>query len=79
MSAARSITLDDIDRRIVAATSVGLPLVAEPYLAVASELGIPVKDLLQRMARMLEAGAIRRIGAVPNHFRLGLTANGMSV
>ena len=79
MSAARSITLDDIDRRIIAATSVGLPLVAEPYLAVASELGIPVKDLLQRMARMLEAGAIRRIGAVPNHFRLGLTANGMSV
>ncbi len=79
MSAENSIALDDIDRRIVAATSAGLPLVAEPYRAVADEVGIPVSDVLARMARMLEAGAIRRIGAVPNHFRLGLIANGMSV
>ena len=28
---------------------------------------------------MLAAGLIRRIGAVPNHYRLGFTANGMSV
>jgi DNA-binding Lrp family transcriptional regulator len=28
---------------------------------------------------MLKAGAIRRIGVVPNHYRLGYTANGMSV
>ena len=38
MSAARSITLDDIDRRIVAATSVGLPLVAELTGVSANEL-----------------------------------------
>ena len=29
--------------------------------------------------RMLAAGVIRRIGAVPNHYRLGWTENGMSV
>jgi DNA-binding Lrp family transcriptional regulator len=28
---------------------------------------------------MLERGAIRRIGAVPNHYALGYVANGMSV
>ena len=28
---------------------------------------------------MLSSGVIRRIGAVPNHYRLGLTANGMTV
>jgi DNA-binding Lrp family transcriptional regulator len=28
---------------------------------------------------MLACGIIRRIGAVPNHYRLGLTANGMTV
>jgi len=28
---------------------------------------------------MLAEGAIRRIGAVPNHYALGFTANGMSV
>jgi DNA-binding Lrp family transcriptional regulator len=31
------------------------------------------------MQRMLDRGVIRRIGAVPNHYRLGLHANGMSV
>jgi DNA-binding Lrp family transcriptional regulator len=31
------------------------------------------------MKRMLAAGIIRRIGAVPNHYRLGFKANGMSV
>jgi DNA-binding Lrp family transcriptional regulator len=34
---------------------------------------------MQRMRRMLERGVIRRIGAIPNHYRLGLSANGMSV
>ena len=28
---------------------------------------------------MLSSGIIRRIGAVPNHYRLGLKANGMTV
>ena len=31
------------------------------------------------MRRMLAAGIIRRIGAVPNHYSLGYRANGMSV
>ncbi len=32
-----------------------------------------------RLTRMLDAGIIRRIGAVPNHYALGYRANGMSV
>lgn len=28
---------------------------------------------------MLDSGVIRRMGAIPNHYRLGLRANGMSV
>jgi len=28
---------------------------------------------------MIDEGLVRRIGAVPNHYRLGYTANGMSV
>lgn len=34
---------------------------------------------MARMNRMLEQGLVRRIGAVPNHYRLGYTANGMTV
>jgi DNA-binding Lrp family transcriptional regulator len=33
----------------------------------------------ERLAGMLDEGLIRRIGAVPNHYRLGYTANGMTV
>ena len=34
---------------------------------------------MRRMRRMIEAGIIRRIGVVPNHYTLGYRANGMSV
>ena len=34
---------------------------------------------MTRLRRMQERGVVRRIGAVPNHYALGWTANGMSV
>jgi DNA-binding Lrp family transcriptional regulator len=71
--------LDAIDRRIVAATQAGLPLVREPYRAIAEKLGLDQADVIVRLQRLLDSGAIRRIGAIPNHYALGLTANGMSV
>ena len=71
--------LDAIDRRIVAATQAGLPLVREPYRAVAEKLGLDEADVIARLRRLLDEGAIRRIGAIPNHYALGFTANGMSV
>ena len=71
--------LDSIDRRIVAATQAGLPLVREPYRAVAEKLGLDQAEIIARLERLLAEGAIRRIGAVPNHYALGFTANGMSV
>jgi len=71
--------IDELDRRIVQATQAGLPLASEPYAAVARECECDTPTVLQRMRRMLERGVIRRIGAVPNHYKLGLKANGMSV
>jgi DNA-binding Lrp family transcriptional regulator len=71
--------LDATDRAIVRATQAGLPLCREPYHVVAEQLGLAAADLMERMRRMLERGVIRRIAAVPNHYALGYTANGMSV
>ena len=71
--------LDPTDRRIVAATQGGLPLVARPYHDIADDLGLEPADVMRRMQHMLDVGAIRRIGAVPNHYALGWKANGMSV
>jgi DNA-binding Lrp family transcriptional regulator len=71
--------LDSIDRAIVQATQAGLPLCREPYAAVAAQLKLTPAEVMQRIGRMLAAGIIRRIGAVPNHYALGWRANGMSV
>jgi DNA-binding Lrp family transcriptional regulator len=71
--------LDAVDRRIIAATQNGLPLTARPYAAVAEAAEIAETEAIARLGRLLACGAIRRIGVIPNHYALGLTANGMSV
>ncbi len=71
--------LAQLDRRIVLATQAGLPLDARPYHWLASELGVEPDVLMERFRVMLDEGRIRRIGVVPNHYRLGYSANGMSV
>ncbi len=71
--------MDELDRRIVLATQGGLPLVARPYAQVASRVGTSEAEVRDRLREMLARGAVRRIGAVPNHYALGYTANAMSV
>jgi DNA-binding Lrp family transcriptional regulator len=73
------VTLDAIDRALIVATQGGLPLVARPYQAIGEQLGIPGDEVVRRLQAMLESGVIRRIGAVPNHYAIGWTANGMTV
>jgi DNA-binding Lrp family transcriptional regulator len=76
---AESTAIDAVDRAIIVATQAGLPLEPRPYHAVAAQLQIAPEELMARMRRMLEAGIIRRIAAVPNHYAVGYRANGMSV
>lgn len=71
--------MDETDREIILATQDGLPLVEQPYHHVAALLGLSPALVMERMARMMEAGIIRRIGAVPNHYKLGYRHNGMTV
>ncbi len=71
--------IDALDRAIIQATQAGLPLVADPYAAVAAQVGSTPQEVMARMKRMVETGVIRRIGAVPNHYKLGFRGNGMSV
>ncbi|WP_191569414.1 siroheme decarboxylase subunit beta [Paracoccus yeei] len=72
-------TLDATDRRIVQATQAGLPLVPTPYAEVGASLGLTEAQVIARLAALQERGAIRRIALAPNHYALGMTANGMSV
>jgi siroheme decarboxylase len=74
-----SLKLNIVDRAIVQATQAGLPLTARPYHDIAAQIGVPPEVVIQRMRAMLDDGVIRRIGAVPNHYALGWSANGMTV
>lgn len=71
--------LDPKDRAIIEATQAGLPLVPQPFAVVAETLGMAEEELMERLQALKTEGVIRRIGAAPNHYRLGMTANGMSV
>ena len=67
------------ERALAAALGRGLPITEEPYKAVADMLGLQEAEVTAGLSAMLDSGAIRRIAAVPNHYRVGVTANGMSV
>lgn len=71
--------LSALDRKIILATQQGLPLVPKPFDLLAEQLGMGADEVIARMQRMLDAGVIRRIAAVPNHYKIGYKANGMTV
>ncbi len=71
--------IDAKDREIIEALQGGLPLVPAPYAQVAEGLGLDEETLISRLADMKSRGVIRRIAAAPNHYKLGMTSNGMTV
>ncbi|WDE07798.1 Lrp/AsnC family transcriptional regulator [Thalassomonas viridans] len=71
--------LSPLERQYVLLTQNGLPLVSRPYHALAQQLDIPVDQVLAMTRDLLARGVIRRIAAVPNHYKLGYCFNGMTV
>jgi siroheme decarboxylase len=74
-----NLALDDIDRKIIEATQAGLPVTIRPYHAIADQLELDPELVMHRFQNLQENGIIRRIGVVPNHYKLGYRANGMTV
>lgn len=72
-------SLDGRDLELVRATQAGLPIRVDPFAEVARRLGWSEAEVIDRLRELLARGAIRRIAAVPNHYRLGYRANGMCV
>jgi DNA-binding Lrp family transcriptional regulator len=71
--------LDAADRAILKALQGGLPMTPRPYHAVAESLGMDPAEVMARLHAMQASGVIRRVGAVPNHYKLGIRSNGMTV
>jgi DNA-binding Lrp family transcriptional regulator len=75
ISSRNALELTEKDKALAGRLAAGLPLVPEPYAA----LGYPEAEVLDSLRRWLEAGIVRRIGAVVRHRRLGFEANAMVV
>ena len=73
------VAYDELDRDVIRATQGDLPVVSEPYVAAAAQLGMTVAELLEHMQGMKERGILRRVAAILYHRRAGFSANGMGV
>jgi len=71
--------LNEQDRELIAAIQGGLLLVAEPYAAIAAQLGLTETQVIARLQLLQETGLIKRMGVVVKHRALGYRANAMVV
>lgn len=71
--------LSELERQYIVLTQRGLPVVAKPYHWLAEQLAISVEEVIALTKKFKESGVIRRIAAVPNHYKLGYRYNGMTV
>src|SRR5690554_1203534 len=69
----------ELARRLMSFTEAGMPLVADPWAWLAERMQLPVEHTLALLQRLQDNGTVRRIAAVPNHYRLGYRHNGMTV
>lgn len=75
----QSKVLSPLERQYIVLTQNGLPIIPKPYNWIAEQLNISLEEALAMNEDLLERGVIRRIAAVPNHYKLGYTQNGMTV
>ncbi len=71
--------IGEIERRLVSVLQEGLPMFIRPFEMIASRIGASESEVLGRIGRWLEEGAIKRFGVVVRHHELGYRANAMLV
>ncbi|MCE1237207.1 MAG: AsnC family transcriptional regulator [Hyphomicrobiales bacterium] len=65
------IDLDAVDRRIVNSLQGGFPLTSRPYAAAAEALGLDEDELIARLKRLIEVGALSRFAPMFDAQRIG--------
>lgn len=60
------ISLDRIDKKLLNLIQLEFPLVSCPFKEIGDQLGISEAECLQRVQRLFDEGAIRRIGPIIN-------------
>jgi DNA-binding Lrp family transcriptional regulator len=71
--------LSDVELKVLAVLQGGLPKSRNPYRDMAAKAEIEPDELLSVLKDWIQQGKIRRIGAIVNHFKVGLGAGAMVV
>ena len=71
--------ISDIEQKILAVIQHGLPESQSPFKDMAEKIGIDTERLLAGLKDWKQQGKIRRIGAIVNHFKVGLGGGAMVV
>jgi DNA-binding Lrp family transcriptional regulator len=69
--------ISDIERKIIAVLQGGFPRSQTPYNDIAELVGIDTKRLLVILENWKHEGKLRRIGAIVDHFKVGLSGGAM--
>ena len=67
------------DKNFIRQLQKDLPIVDEPFLGPAQNLGLTIDELFEKMRYYEEIGVMRRFAAILRHRQVGFTANGMIV
>ena len=70
---------ESLNIKVQRALQEGLPIVAQPYLALATDLGVSEGQVLTAIEQLQHSGIIKRFGLVIKHRQLGYRANAMVV
>ncbi|MBF0235135.1 MAG: Lrp/AsnC family transcriptional regulator [Desulfamplus sp.] len=65
------VRIDEIDKKIINRIQTFFPIDPNPYMIIASELGLSEDELISRVRRLKEDGIIRRIGGNFGPYKLG--------
>jgi siroheme decarboxylase len=67
-------TLDEIDRKIIQILQDEFPLVEQPYKEIGDKLNLTEDHILNRLKRLNQQGVTKKIGAILDTSKIGLTA-----
>ncbi len=71
--------ISDIERKVLAVLQEGFPRSESPYKDMAGQAGIETKQLLAVLENWKRQGKLRRVGAILDHFKVGLSGGAMVV
>ncbi|MEN6514353.1 AsnC family transcriptional regulator [Methanoculleus sp.] len=69
--------MNDRDRALLLRLQEGVPLVEEPYRAIAEELGMTEAEVIARIETLLSRGIVRRFAVRIDHRKAGILVNAM--